>query len=203
MIDRIQSDATPELQNNRQEIIDDLTDISDFESFNYGECSALINSIHYNTNTGILYFYCYHFIPYTKNNKEVVNVQSMIARIQMKLAQPFQVIGKVKANFFRAKMSTEIRYLPPEGIQQNDIIQAIAIAFAPACLGLMDVPESFFTIMKTMAVQNVKDSDSSISDEQVSQFESMFDAAQKRQKGMLDDLYKQAKETFGIGSSSL
>ena len=156
MIGRIMNEATPALQSHTNEIIADLQDISEFESYVWGECDNMINTVNYNQGAGQLYMYVYTFSPFIHETRgEAVKIQTMKIRADMKLAQDWIIVQKTKASFFKATSSQEIQYLPQKGIQTKDIVDAISIAMAPAVLGLVQLPERFMTVLDSLLKQQM------------------------------------------------
>jgi hypothetical protein len=151
MIRNVMKEATPSIQTHTNEVIQDLKDIQYFESYVYGDCDNMINVVDYNKDSGLLYMYVYTFSPYIHQTRgEAVKIQNLKIRCNIQLAKDWMVVSKVKASFFKTKMSSEIQYIPNKGIQMQHVIEAIAIAMAPAVLGLVKLPERFMTMLDTM-----------------------------------------------------
>jgi len=151
LIERMMRDQGAEVKANRQSVIDNLQDISDFESYAYGQCDHMVNTVTYNKAAGTVFFYVYTFTPFMHATRgEACTISTMKILCNMALARDWMVVSKVKANFFKTTAKTEIRYLPEKGIQISNVIEAIAIAMAPAVLGLVQIPERFMVMLDKM-----------------------------------------------------
>jgi hypothetical protein len=162
MTEMIVRDTNSNIQKNLQNIVDDLNEIKYFESYNYGDCDNMVNSVSYNRNKGSLFLYIYTFTPFIKGGKEAVRIQTLKCTVNLKLASDFLVVSKLKTSFMKCTMSQEIQYIPRKGIDSKAIVDSISIAMAPAVLGLVKVPERFMNIMKSLLKQQMERPDKSI-----------------------------------------
>jgi hypothetical protein len=152
-ITRITKNTNSELKAHTQEIIDDLEDICEFESYLWGDCDNMVNTVNYDANDekGSLYLYTYTFSPLETTKGDAVKVSLMKIRVShLQLAKDWMVVSKVKTSFLKAKMSQEIQYVPKKGLEMDSIINAIAIAMAPCVLGLVKLPDRFMTVLDTL-----------------------------------------------------
>ncbi|OHT03884.1 hypothetical protein TRFO_28784 [Tritrichomonas foetus] len=206
LITRIEKNVVTELQIHKQDIIDDLTDIKDFESYAFDECSNLVNTVQYNNVQGVLYFYVYKFDPFVHSSLgDAVRcfTMQMLARIEM--PRPYMIVNKVKSSFFKVTSSTEIQYLPAEGIQYNDVIEAIAIAFAPAALGIVQLPDSFLKIMQSAAERELSNKTvyPNVTPEMQKLINDQFESAIARQKEQDEETMKGLDTLAGILQSGV
>jgi len=162
MVNTIMKESNPTIQKNIEDIVEDLNDIKDFESYNFGDCDNMVNSVSYNKNVGSLFLYVYTFTPLTLGMKEAVRVQTLKCTLNMKLASDFMVVSKMKTSFMKCTMSQELQYIPKSGLDTTSIINAISIAMAPAALGLVKVPERFMTVLDSLLRQQMEHPDKSI-----------------------------------------
>ena len=151
MINRITKETTPEIQAKKAEIIEFLSDIKEFESYAWGDCDRMVNTVDYNKATGTLFVYIFTFSPFIHPRKgEGVRVQTLRICCNMELAKDWMVVSKVKASFFKTTATSEIQYIPNKSIKMSDVIEAISIAMAPAVLGLVQLPERFMTMLDSI-----------------------------------------------------
>ena len=156
MINKIMNEATPALQTHTQEIIDELNDVSEFESYLLGDCDSMVNTANYNKGSGTFFLYCYTFSPFIHETfGQCVNIQTLKIKIDMQLAKDWIIVQKAKSSFFSCSVSQEIQYLPEKGLQTSHIINAISIAMAPAVLGLVKLPDRFMTILDTLFQEQI------------------------------------------------
>jgi len=151
MVRKITKFSTPALQKHTDEIIENLQDIKDFESYGWGDCDNMVNTVDYHTDSGSLFIYIYTFSPFIHPSRgEGVKIQTLKIIVKLQLAKDWMIVSKVKASFFKTSMKQEIQYIPNKGIKMEHIIEAISIAMAPAVLGLVQLPERFMTMLDTM-----------------------------------------------------
>ena len=151
LIERMMREQSPEVQAHKASVIENLRDVSDFETYAWGQCDHMVNSVTYNKASGSVFFYVYTFSPFMHATRgEGCTISTMKVIANMALARDWMVISKVKANFFKTTAKVEVRYLPEKGIQMSNVIEAIAIALAPAVLGLVQIPERFMTMLEKL-----------------------------------------------------
>ena len=163
MMTKIMKEATPAMQKHTNEIIADLQEIADFESYLWGDCDNMVNTVDYNKGAGKLYLYIYTFSPFIHEIRgEAVQISTLKIKVDMQLAKDWVIIQKAKSSFFKATVSQEIQYLPEKGLEEKHIIEAISIAMAPAVLGLVQVPERFMTILDTLLKEQMENPDAGV-----------------------------------------
>jgi hypothetical protein len=160
MVRRVTKEATPALQAKVPEIIDDLQEIKEFESYAWGDCDNMVNTVDYNKGEGSLFLYIYTFSPFIHPTRgEGCKIQSLRIVANMELAKDWMVVAKSKVSFFKSTYSEEIQYIPNKGIEMKHVIEAISIAMAPAVLGLVQLPERFMTMLDTMLKEQSENPD--------------------------------------------
>jgi len=197
MINRVTKEATPALQKHINEVVTDLQDIQEFESYAWGDCDNMVNTVNYNKGSGTLFLYVYTFSPFIHPTRgEGVKIQSMRITANMELAKDWMVVSKVKASFFKTTMSQEIQYIPQKGIELKHVVEAIAMAMAPAVLGLVQLPERFMTVLDTLLKDQMANPDKGVvtapTKEQTEFAYNQFKDMQTKQ----DEYEKNAQEGF-------
>jgi len=151
MVYRITKEATPGLAKKRKEIIADLKEIKEFESYAWGDCDNMVSCVDYAKAQNTLFYYIYTFSPFIHATRgEGCRIQTIQIQANMKLAKDWMIVSKAKVGFFKSESHDEIQYLDERGLEMKDIIEAISIAMAPAVLGLVQLPERFMTVLETM-----------------------------------------------------
>lgn len=208
MIDRVLNISDPEFLPYKDQILTDLEDIRLFESFKYEESSNVVNIIQYNSNDGILYFYIYKFDSFVHEKYgEAVRCINMRMQARCTLGRPFLIINKLKSKYLDVTSSTEIQYMPTEDItiSYTEVMDAIAVAFAPAALGIVHLPDKFMEIMKSYSAKELNNTSAypELSPQAQQTIDNSFQDAINRQKNIdeqtqqgmqkLNDLIQQMK----------
>ena len=203
MIARVTKDLSSSMEKYRTEIIEDMTENLNFETYQFEQCEGSVNQISYSGNEGKLNFYVYTFTPGVskRNNIEILKTEQMYCKIEMRIAQDWILINHIKSSFSKTTNSLELQYLPT-AIDSAKVVEAVSIAFAPAVLGLMKVPTKFLELLKASIKQKVEDPYSGISKETYEQSEKLFDDMINRQKEK-DELYQEGVKEIGEAASSL
>ena len=163
LITRVMKEATPEMQQHTDDIIADLQDIKDFESYAWGDCDNMVNTVNYNKGAGTLFMYVYTFSPFIHETRgEAVQISTMRINCNMELAKDWMIVSKAKSSFFKASVSQEIQYLPEKGLDVNAIVNAISIAMAPAVLGLVKLPDRFMTVLDSLLKEQMENPDKGV-----------------------------------------
>jgi hypothetical protein len=162
LIDRMMRDQSPSLAAHKQSIIENLQDMADFETYAWGECDNMVNTITYNQGSGRLFFYIYTLSPFQASRGDAVKVQTMKIDLDITLAKDWMIVTKAKCNFFKSKVSSEIKYLPEKGVELKHIVEAISIAMAPAVIGLVQVPERFMVVLDKMFADQIANPDAGV-----------------------------------------
>ncbi|EAX96064.1 hypothetical protein TVAG_265530 [Trichomonas vaginalis G3] len=163
MISNIMADQSAIVQAHKQNIINDLTDIKDFESYAWGDCDNMVNTVSYEKASGSLYMYIYTFSPFISDTRgEGVRVSNMKIHVDFVMPKDWIIVSKIKSSFFKCTMNQEIQYLDTKSIQMSDVIEAVAIAVAPAVLGLVKLPERFLNVLDTVIKSQMANPDRGI-----------------------------------------
>lgn len=203
MVNTLTATLSDSMKKCKDEILDELKEVTEFESYQFDECEGSINQISYSANEGKLNFYVYTFTPGVskRNNIEILKTEQMYCKIEMRIAQDWILINHIKSSFSKTTNSLELQYLPT-AIDSAKVVEAVSIAFAPAVLGLMKVPTKFLELLKASIKQKVEDPYSGISKETYEQSEKLFDDMINRQKEK-DELYQEGVKEIGEAASSL
>ena len=203
MVNTLTATLSDSMKKCKDEILDELKEVTEFESYQFDECEGSINQISYSANEGKLNFYVYTFTPGVskRNNIEILKTEQMYCQIEMRIAQDWILINHIKSSFSKTINSLELQYLPT-AIDSAKVVEAVSIAFAPAVLGLMKVPTKFLELLKASIKQKVEDPYSGISKETYEQSEKLFDDMINRQKEK-DELYQEGVKEIGEAASSL
>ena len=145
MIKDVTKEASPSLQNQYNNIIDDLQEIKEFETAAEKICDNSVSTMNYNKGSGTFFFYIYNFNPFYNELRHHISIQvsKIMMRAECQLGKDWMIVTKVKSSFFSSTACSELHYLEDKSIQLKDIAEVIAMAFAPAILGLVQLPERF------------------------------------------------------------
>lgn len=120
-----------------------------FESGRFDKGVNLLNSIGYNKGTGNFYMNLYTFEPkMSVFNEKCVVTKLITVSIKLEMAKDWLIMGHIKSNFFSAKCSNEIKYVPEKDLELHDVIQAVGIGLFPIVLGFVQVPPEFLNAME-------------------------------------------------------
>ena len=158
MIKAHTKEATPGLQNHFTEILNDIQDIKEFESYSKESCDNSVTTINYNPFSSNLYIHIQNFNPYYDENKKRNSVA--VSRVMMisrgnYFSKEWMIVTKLKANSFKISSASELKYIDQKAVQLEDVIEAMSIAFAPAMLGLCKLPERFVKVITNMCEQHI------------------------------------------------
>ena len=209
LITRVMQEATPEIQQHTDDIISDLQDIKDFESYAWGDCDNMVNTVNYNKGSGTLYMYVYTFSPYIHEKLgEAVQVSTMRINCNMELAKDWMIVSKAKSSFFKASVLQEIQYLPDKGLDVNAIVNAISIAMAPAVLGLVKLPDRFMTVLDSLLKEQMENPDRGVitaptaeqTEAAYQQFQDMRTAQDNYEKNAEEGFQNLSQEVKNLGT---
>lgn len=192
MINGIMKNAAPSIQSKKDEIIQDLNDISEFEFYEEIKCEKMVSTINYNKNVGQMFIHIHTFSPSMHPTKgRIVLKESLDLSVKMELAKDWMIVTKAKASFFGASVSQEIHYIPNKGIEMKNIVEAIAIALAPAVLGVVKLPGSFINICGSILEGQRKNPNAGVitspTSAQTEQALSIFHEMEARHKAIVKD----------------
>lgn len=163
MIANIMKEQSPIVQANKDAIRDELQDIKDFESYAWGDCDNMVNTVTYNKASGSLFLYIYVFSPFIHERRgNGVKVANMKIHVDFTLPKDWIIVSKVKSSFFKCTMNQEIQYLDQKTVQMKDVIEAISIAVAPAVLGLVKLPDRFMACLDAIIQTQMQNPDAGI-----------------------------------------
>ncbi|OHS93723.1 hypothetical protein TRFO_39991 [Tritrichomonas foetus] len=201
MLDRIEITTHDELKKNKEDLLAELKEIKDFESYDWGDCSNLVNTVEYNEKHGVIYFYIYQFSPFMHpSNGKAVNILTLQMMARVDMPKSYMIVNKVKTNLFKVQSANEIQYLPSEGIALKNVIESIAICFAPAALGIVTLPPSFMTIMNDFAMKELSNKTSypNVTADQQKVYDQQFKEAAARQKEWDEETRKGLDDLSGL-----
>jgi len=151
MVDRITKEASPALARKKNDLIDYLQAIKEFDSYVLDECNNMVNVVDYSKSQGTLFFYITTFSPFIHSKRgEGCKIETISIKVDMKLAKDWMIIQKAQTSFFRSSCHDEIQYLNEKGMKMSDVVEAISVAMAPAVLGLIKLPKGYMKILDTM-----------------------------------------------------
>lgn len=163
MMAHIMAEQSPIVQANKAAIVADLQDIKDFESYAWGDCDNMVNTVSYNKMSGSLFMYVYVFSPFIHERLgNGVKVANMKIHVDFTLPKDWIIVSKVKSSFFKATMNQEIQYLDTKSVKLTDVIEAISIAVAPAVLGLVKLPDRFMACLDSIIKSQMEHPDAGI-----------------------------------------
>ena len=208
MIKDVTKEATPALQSHYTEILNDLQEIKEFEAYTEESCDNSVTTMDFSQGTGILFLYIYNFNPFynerTKRNAVRISKIKMMARCS--LAKDWMIVTKVKANFFKSSACSELRYIDEKAVELKDIIEAISIAFAPAMLGLVKLPERFVKVITNLCEQQMTNPSPGVTVPTGEQRQQALDTLKEFRDSSskaLDEAEKSAKSlSMGLGQPS-
>ena len=208
MIKRVTKEATPKFQSYYTEILNDLQDIKDFESYSEDTCDNSVTTFDFSKANGILFVYIYNFSPYYNQRKkhDSIKISTVKMMARCSLAKDWMIITKVKSSFFKTTSKSELKYLDEKEVQLKDVIEAMSIAFAPAMLGLCKLPERFVKVIASMCEQQMTNPSPGItpptSEQKQQALDTLKDFRESSNKA-LDDAQKAFKsEELGLGTPS-
>jgi len=185
LIPRIMTSPSAQIQKNKQDLIDYLEDLADFEGYTMKQAQKAINSVSFNAGEGKLFLYIFTFTPEQTQFGQGLTIETMRSEAHgIKMAQDWMLVNKISSNMLKLKNIAEIRYIPT-GITPAKIVDAISIAFAPVALGLVKVPSGFLDAMKDAVAQAAKNPSElpvPFTPEQMKFATEQYDAMIKRQK---------------------
>ena len=146
LIPRIIKCESEQMKAHKDDIISELQDIADYAELSIGETNRAFTTTSYSKNSGKLWFYVYTFNALTDGTTKAVQCSTMHIEVELRMAQDWLLVNHLESSFMKAKNTFEIQYLP-KGIEPTDVQKAIAIAIAPAVVGLIEMPERFVKIM--------------------------------------------------------
>lgn len=146
LIPRVIKCDSSEMQKHKDDIVSELQDIADYAELSVGQTDRAFTSTSYSKSSGKLWFYVYTFSAETGGYVPAVKCSTMLMEIEMKMAQDWLLVNRMETSFFKAKNTFELQYLPAS-ISVKQVADAIAIALAPAVVGLVEIPEKFMSIM--------------------------------------------------------
>lgn len=191
IVSRIMRDQSPALQVHKQDILDEIMDTKDFESYTMKGESHMVNSVGYNKNVGQLFMNIYTFDPMTH---EVYGpgctIQYMKIQVDFNLAQDWMIVSKTKARFNKATQHQEFKYIDEKAVDMKDVVKAISIAVAPAVLGLVKLPESFMTCLDSVIKSQIENPspELQISQEQLQASQQQFNDMVARQEKYMENV---------------
>ena len=185
LVPRIMTSPSAQIQRNKQDLVDYLTDLADFEGFSMKTAQKAINSVSFNAAEGKLFLYIFTFTPEQTSVGLGLTIETMRCEAYgIKMAQDWMLVNKISSNMLHTQNIAEIRYIP-SGITAPKIIEAMSIAFAPVALGLVKVPSGFLESIKdavVSATQKPAELPITFTAEQLKYSAEQYDAMLKRQR---------------------
>ena len=148
---------TQQMKDYKDDIAEELKGVARYAELSVGETNKAFTTTSYSKNAGKLWFFVYVFNAETTYAKPVVRCNTMHLEIEMKMAQDWLLVNHIETSFMKAKNTFELQYLP-KGIKVSDVQQAIAIALAPAVVGLIEMPDRFVKMLGAV-INSTKEDD--------------------------------------------
>lgn len=193
LIPRVMKCDSEEMQKHKDDIVSELQDIADYAELSIGQTDRAFTTTSYSKNSGKLWFYVYTFSAESQGDVHAVKCSTMLIEVELKMAQDWMLVNRMETSFFKAKNTFEIQYLP-KAIDPKEVENAIAIALAPAVVGLVEVPEKFLQIMGGV-INSTEPSDlpkytSETLEQIMAEWEKMVARRQQQDQTMLDAIAK-------------
>jgi len=138
-IDKITKLLPADLQSKKQEYIDALTDLYDFEGYTMKDAYKAATATFFSNQTGKFYLFSYIFSPIS-SSQMTVHTYDIVANFVM--PKSFIVIETTSSNSWRTKTSQSI-VEKPLSLTTQSIIDAVSMVIAPALQGYIEIPQDF------------------------------------------------------------
>ena len=200
LVPNILKHASPDFAKHKDELIDELKDIADYGELSIPGNNLALTTATYHDGTGKMNFFVCSIVPDRSiiGDELGVRFETLRCEISMTLAQNWMLVCNIESQFTSTKSSWEIQYLPT-GLDTDKVVDAIAIAMAPAVLGLIEMPEGFMKAMQK-TIENHDKTELDLVDPEM--LKKAWDATIKRQK-QRDEQFQKGVEQLGQGVSSI